>query len=122
MKSCPQALSGSPGNPSWPPSHSGGRTGVGNGIVMDAADLPTYVGRAEPQWLPRGFREPDAARYLGISRSHFQKWVREGVMPGPKKYGGIVVWDRHKLDDAFNALPERDEQEVSDDIWNRVSA
>ena len=44
-------------------------------------------------------------------------------MPGPKKRGGVVIWDRQKLDDAFDALPERDAQDQdSDEIWNRVSA
>jgi hypothetical protein len=32
--------------------------------------------------------------------------VKEGRMPGPKRINSRVVWDRIKLDLAFDALPD----------------
>ncbi len=45
-----------------------------------------------------------AARYIGVSPSHFDKLIRDRVMPPPKRLGGRVVWDRKQLDKAFDAL------------------
>jgi hypothetical protein len=87
--------------------------------MLESPRAASYVGKPAPQW-PRGLREGDAARYVGVSPSQFRSWVAEGVMPGPKKQGGVVVWDRNKLDDSFEALPERD-QSANDDIWDRVA-
>jgi predicted DNA-binding transcriptional regulator AlpA len=55
---------------------------------------------------PRGLRKADAAIYVGISPSLFDAWVASGVMPKPKRHGGVVVWDRRELDVAFDALGE----------------
>jgi hypothetical protein len=45
-----------------------------------------------------------AAAYIGISPSHFDKLIRDRVMPPPKRLGGRVIWDRKQLDKAFDAL------------------
>jgi predicted DNA-binding transcriptional regulator AlpA len=82
-------------------------------------------GRPKPRpkreaW-PRGLRRPDAASYLGISPSQFDKWVVVGTVPSPKKIGGVVLWDRFALDDAMEAIfyPEA-EAEMA--IWDEVRA
>lgn len=74
-----------------------------------------YIGRVDARppkaggeipCLPRGFRREEAARYLGILPSTFDDWVARGLMPIPKRQDGVVVWDRHQLDESFDALPD----------------
>lgn len=52
-----------------------------------------------------------AAAYIGVSPSHFDKLIRDHIMPSPKRLGGRVVWDRKQLDKAFDALD-------ADSNWN----
>lgn len=66
------------------------------------------VGEPDRGFIPRGMRREAAAYYVGVSPAKFDDWVEGGLMPGPKKDGGVVVWDRRKLDVAFEALPDRD--------------
>ena len=55
--------------------------------------------------LRRGLRREDAARYVGVSPSQFDEWVRDGVMPKPMKpKPRIVLWDVRDLDHAFEEL------------------
>ncbi|HVV41578.1 MAG TPA: hypothetical protein VHC94_11000 [Nitrobacter sp.] len=53
---------------------------------------------------PRGLSRVQAAAYVGVSPSHFDKLIRDRVMPPPKRLGGRVVWDLKQLDKAFDAL------------------
>ena len=55
-------------------------------------------------YTPRGLRADRAAAYLGMSESSFLALVKEGLMPKPVKIKGMSVWDREKLDAAFEAL------------------
>ncbi len=57
---------------------------------------------------PRGLRREDAAFYIGISPTLFDRWVKDGHMPEAKKLGETVIWDRLALDEAFDALPARE--------------
>lgn len=57
---------------------------------------------------PRGLSREDAARYVGVGTSLFDRLVAEGRMPKPKHIGKRVVWDRFKLDAAFADLGEQD--------------
>lgn len=66
------------------------------------------VAHEDRGFQPRGLRREDAAWYLGVSTTKFDDWVSDGTMPAPKKKGGVVVWDRRQLDEAFEALPDRD--------------
>jgi hypothetical protein len=77
--------------------------------------LPARARSIETAW-PRGLRRPEAAAYLGISPSKFDDWVHRGLMPAPKRQDGIVVWDRVRLDAAFEALPD-DGQKGGDSEW-----
>ena len=55
--------------------------------------------------LPRGLSRTEAARYLGIGTTTFDGLVKDGAMPKPKIIGARRVWDRHKVDAAFDELP-----------------
>lgn len=60
-----------------------------------------------PQSLPpRGLSRVEAAQYIGVSPSLFDQMVEDGRMPKPKPINARKVWDRLKLDQAFEALPD----------------
>ena len=63
---------------------------------------------------PRGLSRVEAARYVGVSPSTFDKWVASRHMPRPKRIGGRVIWDRLAIDAAFSDLP--DEENAIDKI------
>lgn len=52
----------------------------------------------------RGLSRVEAARYVGISTTTFDKLVREGKMPEPFRIGSRMIWDLRKLDAAFDEL------------------
>ena len=54
---------------------------------------------------PRGLRRAQAAAYLGISPSHFDKQRALGTIPQPKRILGVEVYDRLDLDRLFGELP-----------------
>ena len=59
---------------------------------------------------PRAVCREDAAGYLSISPTHFNKLVRDGLLPQPMALGGRRVWDVRALDRvldrALDAWPE----------------
>jgi len=57
-----------------------------------------------------------AAAYIGVSPSKFDDMVEDGRMPRPKRADRRVLWDRHALDIAFDALPS--DGEASDNPWD----
>jgi len=65
---------------------------------------------------PRGLSREQAAAYVGVSPSLFDTLVKDGRMPGPKRINARVVWDRLKLDAAFEALADTDDAST-DDRW-----
>ena len=50
----------------------------------------------------RGLRRGEAATYVGLSPSMFDKMVKEGRLPKPTRFGGASVWDMRLLDQAFD--------------------
>lgn len=70
----------------------------------------------ERAYAPRGLRREAAADWIGLSSSKFDEMVKDGRMPKPKRIDGCVVWDRFRLDAAFEALPD----ENADPVWSRV--
>lgn len=62
--------------------------------------------RIAEAYPPRGLSREEAARYIGVGATTFDKLVEEGRMPRPKHVGKRVVWDRLKLDAAFADLDE----------------
>lgn len=65
------------------------------------ADRQVHI---EIHYPPRGLRAPDAARYMGLSRTKFYKLVDENRLPKPKRVDGCTIWDRLELDAAFDDL------------------
>lgn len=53
---------------------------------------------------PRGLSREAAALYIGVGTTLFDRLVRANKMPSPTHIGGRRVWDRIKLDRAFDAL------------------
>ena len=67
---------------------------------------------------PRGLSRTAAAAYIGISPSKFDEMVKDGRMPGPKRIDARTVWDRLRLDEAFEALPDSE----GGNPWDEVAA
>ena len=55
---------------------------------------------------PRGLSRVQAAEYIGVGVTKFDEMVDDGRMPRPKRIDGRLVWDRIKLDEAFDALDD----------------
>jgi predicted DNA-binding transcriptional regulator AlpA len=47
---------------------------------------------------------------LGVGLTKFDEMVADGRMPKPKTIDSCVVWDRVRLDDAFESLPDQSEK------------
>lgn len=69
-----------------------------------------------PTLAPRGLSRVEAAAYIGLSTSKFDELVESGVMPRPKTVGTRKLWDRHRLDEAFDNLPD----DRASGYWDRV--
>lgn len=55
---------------------------------------------------PRGLSREEAARYVGVGTSTFDKLIEEGRMPRPLRVGKRTIWDRLKIEAAFADLDE----------------
>ena len=53
----------------------------------------------------RGLSRDEAAMYCGVSATLFDRMVKDGRMPGPRRIDGRKVWDIRSLDVAFDELP-----------------
>ena len=70
-----------------------------------------------PQSLaPRGLSREQAAAYVGISPSLFDILVKDSRMPEPTRINSRVIWDKLKLDEAFEALADT-EAASTEDQW-----
>lgn len=67
---------------------------------------------------PRGLSRTASAAYVGVSPTLFDDLVEKGRMPSPKQINRRLVWDRRKLDEAFEQLPDKDEENP----WNEIGA
>ena len=54
--------------------------------------------------------------YIGVGASKFDEMVNDGRMPRPKRIDGRTVWDRVRLDEAFDAL--NDEAVTQKNGWD----
>lgn len=59
-----------------------------------------------PSLAPRGLSRGQAAAYIGVSPSTFDKLLIEGKMPPAKRIRGRKVWDLRQLDESFSALDD----------------
>jgi predicted DNA-binding transcriptional regulator AlpA len=72
---------------------------------------------AEVGIVPRDLSREQSARYIGISPSLFDQLVKDGRMPKPKRINSRTVWDRRKLDEAFDIL---DDDSAVCDPWDEI--
>jgi hypothetical protein len=71
-----------------------------------------------PQSLaPRGLNRAMSATYIGTGTTKFDQMVKDGRMPKPKRVDGRNIWDRYRLDEAFEALGE----DATDNPWDDVA-
>jgi predicted DNA-binding transcriptional regulator AlpA len=82
---------------------------------IDTSKQVTQIVRLEPQIMPRGLSRTEAATYIGVSPSLFDQMVKDGRMPAPKSINARVVWDRYRLDEAFEALPDKEDRNPWDE-------
>lgn len=76
------------------------------GRPVDSSKLQDHLA-----YPPRGMRASRAAAYLGMSESSFLSLVAEGVMPQPTRIKGMNIWDRLRIDAAFESLaPEQQDE------------
>ena len=68
--------------------------------------------------MPRGLSRVQAAAYIGVSPTTFDRMIRDRLMPKPVRIYGRTVWDIRKLDAAFAAL---DKDADADDGWDDVA-
>jgi predicted DNA-binding transcriptional regulator AlpA len=64
---------------------------------------------------PRGLSREQAAAYVGVSPSLFDMLIKDGRMPAPKRINSRVIWDRLKLDAAFDALADTDANDMENE-------
>ncbi len=70
---------------------------------------------------PRGLTREQAAAYIGVGASTFDKLVADGVMPSPVQLYRRRVWDRLALDAAFALLSGSVGADAPDsDPWARL--
>ena len=63
----------------------------------------------------RGLSRQEAALYIGVSPSLFDELVKSGEMPKPVRIKRRTVWDRHQLDEYFEALSA-----LEDNPWDEI--
>lgn len=69
---------------------------------------------------PRGLRRAQAAAYLGISPSHFDKQRAVGAIPPPRQLFGVELYDRHDLDSLFERPVYNAANDNSADYWDKI--
>lgn len=79
--------------------------------------MPKRTELLPPTLAPRGLSRTEAAAYIGVSASLFDMMVNDGRMPGPKRINARTVWDRKRLDAAFEALPDNNNDS---NPWNEM--
>lgn len=71
-------------------------------------------------FVPRGLRRADAARYVGISPSLFDAKRKEGAIPPPRDMFGVMIWDRKDLDSLFDKPVYVAANDNGANYWDRV--
>ena len=74
------------------------------------------VSRLPTTLAPRGLSRVQAAEYIGVGVTKFDEMVSDGRMPRPKRIDGRTVWDRIRLDEAFDALDNK----AAKSEWDRL--
>ncbi len=55
---------------------------------------------------PRGLSYRQAAAYAGVSDNKFLAEVEEGLWPKPETRGSRKIWDRRRMDEAWDRRGE----------------
>ncbi|MBZ9818928.1 hypothetical protein [Mesorhizobium sp. CA4] len=58
---------------------------------------------------PVGISREQAAAYIGVSATLFDRLIAEGLMPDARILRGRLVWDVVEVAAAFRAIPHRSE-------------
>jgi hypothetical protein len=74
-----------------------------------------------PQLCPRGLSRDQSAAYVGVGVTMFDEMVADGRMPKPKHVNTRVIWDRHALDQSFEALGDGDGLSAAKKRWNEAN-
>lgn len=82
-----------------------------------AAERPKRADVLPISLPPRGLNRVESAAYIGVSTTKFDEMVADHRMPRAKRIDGRVVWDRKKLDAAFDQLPDDQPADALDDEW-----
>ena len=70
-------------------------------------DMSRALARLRP--VPRrGLSRDEAAMYVGIGATTFDRMVTEGAMPKPLQIAGRKLWDIRSLDLYFDQLSNQD--------------
>lgn len=56
---------------------------------------------------PVGLSQEEAAAFVGVSPTHFERAVAAGLMPAPREFFGRMLWDAEEVYQAFRRLPRR---------------
>lgn len=68
-----------------------------------------------------GYREKEAAAYVGVSVTTFRAWVDQGMMPQPAWVGGCKLYRADALVDHFDRLTTNArEKNPEKDPWGDV--
>jgi excisionase family DNA binding protein len=70
---------------------------------------------------PRLLRVDRAAAYLGMGTTTFLRLVESGKLPKPKRIGGVVAWDRLRLDAFVDDTADEGEVNTIDQILREGS-
>jgi predicted DNA-binding transcriptional regulator AlpA len=65
----------------------------------------------------RGLSRDEAAMYVGVSATMFDRLVGDGRMPQPRRIDGRKIWDIRSLDLHFDSLPIHADASQSANSW-----
>lgn len=69
--------------------------------------------------LPLGLNIYQAAEFIGVSTTKYREMVNDGRMPKPIFIDGRRVWDRCKVENAFEALSD-DGSDGATNPWDQA--
>lgn len=71
------------------------------------ADVARHHSAIQPP-AKRGLCRVEAAGYIGVSPTTFDKMIADKIMPAPKRVYAPTLWDVRQLDSAIEDLPGGD--------------
>jgi hypothetical protein len=69
---------------------------------------------------PRGLNREQAAEYVGVGVTLFDRLVADGKLPKPVEVNSRRIWDRWALDASFGALAEMTAAGDGANYWDKV--